>query len=217
MIRGQGTLEERQKEMRSRKKEAEAPKVVVQTSVEKLPRCITGCGRQARRGSDYCSRCSATKMVENLRDRLPGLPTDVIEQRVDEQEIEDVQEPTPDNRDASDPGNSIPPNVHGTRYTRAQIAEIVGVSCTTLNRWEKKGRTPQPIRTTHNNQVLYTEEMLKAIIEYKNAEYVPPPVASIPGTPEAMSPRTVNKSVKINKRMERAVARSISSIGRRMI
>ncbi len=54
------------------------------------------------------------------------------------------------------------------RYTRAQIAKLVGKSVDTIYRWEKNNKIPKPKKLAHNHECVYTEENLKAIREFMN-------------------------------------------------
>jgi MerR HTH family regulatory protein len=103
----------------------------------------------------------------------------------------------------------------GSHYTRKQVSQMVGVSPTTIIRWERKGATPLPKRFAHNNQLIYTDEIVAAIKEYASqiivTQYVPLP----PKTPQELAARgtTTRKTFKINKKLERAVAQRVSVTG----
>lgn len=51
-------------------------------------------------------------------------------------------------------------------YTRRAIADSVGVSPTTICRWEAKGAIPPPLKSPHDNRLYYTEEHLAKAKEY---------------------------------------------------
>jgi hypothetical protein len=103
----------------------------------------------------------------------------------------------------------------GSHYTRKQVSQMVGVSPTTIIRWERKGVIPLPKRFAHNNQLIYTDEIITAIKEYASqiivTQYVPLP----PKTPQELAARgtTTRKTFKINKKLERAVAQRVSVTG----
>lgn len=59
-------------------------------------------------------------------------------------------------------------------YNRRQVAKMLGVSQTSILRWEKKGKIPQPVRLAHNGQCLYTDENVRIIREYMAQTYVAP-------------------------------------------
>lgn len=98
-------------------------------------------------------------------------------------------------------------------YARKQVASMLGISCNTISRWERKGKVPQPRRTIHNNQCLYTEENIQAIKEYKEREYIPP-TDIMSQTGAAALPRVIKRTPKSNKRMERVVAGRVGSLGK---
>jgi transcriptional regulator with XRE-family HTH domain len=255
------TLAEKQEEMKRRVRQQATP-VVKENSLlppqpakEERKLCITGCGRWARLGQVYCSRCNAGDYVNTLRDTLPGLPTEQeLTQHQEEilrveaehrgaelvyiQEGED-DENRNDNRVSSDnnpiifTGNSVrreeemiigmDPAIQGSEetvysfdgqkvYTRKQVARMLGVSSTTLCRWENKGKIPQPRRLMHSKQCLYTEEIVAAAKEYKNQEYIPPVnVSSAQSTVTGRLPFAIKKGMKVNRRLERAVANRIGT------
>lgn len=55
-----------------------------------------------------------------------------------------------------------------TLLTREQIAERVGVTPTTIYRWEKRGISPvTPIRLMRTNQLRYPEEAVAKLLAFK--------------------------------------------------
>lgn len=168
--------------------------------------CISCKSRQARKGQAFCSRCTATGLVNELRDQLPSpIP------------ITNLPSPQLVHQDGNEKKDEAPTLVisPSSSYTRAQVVRMLGISVTTLSRWEKKGLTPPPYRVAHNNQCRYTDEMIATIKEYMTREYIPPPSQVHPGTPLALA-TSVKKTVKINRRLERAVASRLGSLGRRV-
>lgn len=202
-------LELRQERMRARVQKQKEEK---ERRLNSRPLCISCNKRAARLNGPYCSRCTASGMVNNLRDTLPGLPTSTEIQET----ISDIQHsellsnsPPPTSLMVHDEVQVPPKDV----FTRSQAAGILGISATTLLRWEKKGVIPTPRRFSHNNQCVYTKEMIEIASRYKNSVYVPPPSLAAPsGTPEAI-PRAVRIG-KLDKSLEKAVARRLGSLGR---
>lgn len=202
---GKGTsLAERQDEMRQRNSKQK------QLEHENRPLCVAKCGRFARKNSPYCSRCSQETMMQSLRDTLPGENNEEsipIQTQLEVGVAEEEQFSEPDTLPPSPP---LPP---GTRtYTRAQAAKILGVSGTTLMRAERKGIIPQPTRLRHNNQCLYTDEMIEIYKKYMSETYVPDPVD--PSTSRSISSNPFNRPlkgrVKTGKAAEKTVARRIN-------
>jgi len=190
-LRGKGTLEDRQEEMRQRSQQ--------QRNAEEATRvtCISCRTRKARDGSVYCSRCTASGMVNQLRNTLPGTVPPREEGHAAlrfNKETHSIE--------------SFDPHQERT-YSRTEVAEMLKVSAATIVRWEKKGVIPKPKRIPENNQCVYTKDMMDAIAKYKASEYTPPPA---PGTPDVL-PREV-KAVKIDKHLEKAVARRLGSVRR---
>lgn len=97
-------------------------------------------------------------------------------------------------------------------YTRAQVARLLGVSPTTLMRWERKGYIPQPERVGGSaispGGTVYTEELVEAAKKFMSTQYHPEQ-AHTPaqdGTIQVL-PRVVKKSIKLNRGLEKAVGR----------
>lgn len=228
IVRTSQTLEEKQEEMRRRRQEeALRPKEDTKEISLLLPQPLNGeeprtvcisCNRRvARQGSVFCSRCSGKELQNNLRDTLPGMPVERQDSpKVEKMETFSTGDPDESNVDLhSDEDNSDAPLVLSPdaielqpgqkTYTRSQVAELLGISCTTLCRWERKGRIPQPLRMLHNKQCIYTDEIIQAAREYLNQSYVPPSTSG-PTTPEGRLIYASKKTIKINRRLEKAVA-----------
>jgi hypothetical protein len=196
------TLEERQQAMKDRIAKERATREDLATR----PKCVSCKTRYARLNSPFCSRCSISSMTTQLRDTLPGVKH---ENNSIPDHSSNVHSDVPS---ITHPDNNPAPvsfTLEGDQvkyYTRAQVAELLKISCTTISRWEKKGRVPAPKRTVHNNQCLYTEDNIKALKAYRDAEYTPSSSTSSTGV--ASLPRAIKKAmpVKLNKRMERVVA-----------
>lgn len=213
------SLESRQEAMKIR---IERDKQKKEEKLKSRPICISCNRRIAREGSPYCSRCTASGMVNNLRDTLPGLPTKEVDVELLRRSVNTIS-PQPDeycvtenNGEcvSTDPRcmhNQPEPATTKKVYTRSEVAKLLGVSASTLVRWEKKGVIPPPSRITHNNQCVYTEEMIEIGKKYKEASYLPP-ISTVPGSPGVL-PRTV-KSARIDRKLEKAVARRLGSVGR---
>jgi DNA-binding XRE family transcriptional regulator len=173
--------------------------------------CISCKHRLARVNSPYCSRCTSEGLTNQLRDTLPNVIKPVLK-------IEVLSTPfTPIEKVYHKPANGkkdAPPQ-NSESYTRSQAARIIGVSSTTLMRWERRGHIPQPMRVARNNECVYTGENIEAARKYMALEYHPEQVhtPAEPGTPATLA-STVKKSVKVNKRLERVVATKIGRIGR---
>ena len=154
--------------------------------------------RRARQGTTICSRCSFKKVRESLRDTLPGMS--VTNQTQDLEEGEEQQIEDPNNRVTE----VIAPGQH--QYTRKQVADMIGVSPTTISRWEAKGATPLPRRLAHNNQYVYTDDLVHQILDYAEKQL------QVQRTPIE---RAARRSARSFGKAERAVATRIKSIGGR--
>jgi DNA-binding transcriptional MerR regulator len=175
--------------------------------------------RQARKNSTVCSRCSFKKVRESLRDTLPNMPitnreyskqiehatdcsmnTDGVEctcgAGLEEVDIEDANNRTTE---------TIMPGVD--QYTRAQVSEMIGVSPSTIFRWEAKGATPLPMRLASNNQYVYTEEILHKICDYAEQMLLVEKKTPIE--------RAARMSSKNAGKAERAVATAMKNLGGR--
>lgn len=139
--------------------------------------------RKARHNSGVCSRCSVTEFKESLRSTLPEITTT--------NQLDLFLEPLPS----------------GTKYySRGEIADLLGISRSTIARWEEKGVTPLP--TVIANQYVYTEEIFHKIVDYAEQQLS-----------QQRSPveRAAKLSSKSFGKAERAVATRIRSIGGRGI
>lgn len=177
-------------------------------------KCIFCKRRWAREGTAYCSRCNAKDLINNLRDTLPGMPVQEKPTELDKHQ-EELLYIDPEKRTKLVYADSVLDEIKDG-YSRAQVAEMIGVSCTTLCRWEKKGKIPQPKRLVHSNACIYSEEIVAAAREYKNQSYVPPSIPAVPGTPDARLPFAAKKTLKVNRKLERVVATRIGT-GRSML
>jgi MerR-like DNA binding protein len=230
------TLEEKQEEMRQRRLRQQAIPAVKENFLLPLvqpvdeavneeksrEKCIFCKRRWARLGQVYCSRCSGKDHVNNLRDVLPGLlvpPQDELEgiTRPD-RSISVVHVPIKEvkleiDMPTLEVESETITSLDGQKvYTRKQASKMVGVSSTTLCRWENKGKIPQPRRLVHSKQVLYTEELIAIAKEYMSQEYIPPAsVSPTPSTPTGRLPFAIKKGMKVNRRLERAVANRIGA------
>jgi DNA-binding transcriptional MerR regulator len=59
-------------------------------------------------------------------------------------------------------------------YTMSQVVEKTNLSKSTLVRWEDRGIIPQPKRKVRTKARVYTDEIIKKIIEYRDLEEEPP-------------------------------------------
>lgn len=208
-------------------------------SIVSREKCSTGCGRYARKGSTLCSRCSFKQQEADLRDTLPGLnpPTGSAEAATAAHEIlaenhgldpgvlyarvipahvrvipahESEKRPYKAYLDGEQiPSSSI------KQYTRKQVSREIGVAVNTISRWEKKGKTPAPLKIAHSGQYVYTQEHLDWLKAYvSRMEQVIHPIAD----PTVKAAKEVQgKTFKPNKRLERAVSSRISLGGGRSI
>jgi transcription initiation factor TFIIIB Brf1 subunit/transcription initiation factor TFIIB len=56
------------------------------------------------------------------------------------------------------------------RYQRKEVAKLVGVTENTIQRREKAGKVPKPIKVVHSGDVYYTPDLVKAHLEFQEAE-----------------------------------------------
>lgn len=209
-------LETKQEAMRLRRRKEREEQ---EARLANRPKCIACKRRVARVDSPYCSRCTAKGMVNQLRDTLPGMPAQPPAQLVDNRSgYPPLTHPIPPPPPLPLPvAETVPPPPAEKYYTRTEVADIIGVSNMTLIRWERKGAIPQPQRVAHNNRCVYTKEMVDMALNYKNATYTPPPPPApppgTPGTPAALI-RTSKVAAKFDRKLEKAVARRLGSLGR---
>src|SRR5208282_5571183 len=62
----------------------------------------------------------------------------------------------------------------GPTYNRRQVSKMLGVSQTSILRWEKKGKVPQPYKLAHSGQCVYTDENVEILRKYMTQTYVAP-------------------------------------------
>lgn len=201
------SLEARQNAMRNRV-------VKRNEALANRPFCISCNRRKSREDSVYCSRCTASGMVENLRDTLPGLPKEVMPRALNKSPMYPTLD-TPKSDVTIQTSNMLtPPSPAEKIYTRSDAAKIIGVSPTTLMRWERGGKIPQPRKLAYGNQCAYTDEIVKAAQAYKESYYQPEHVVVpvTPGTPDQL--RQTSRAIKIDRRIEKTVARKLGSLGR---
>ena len=170
------------------------------------PLCSHCKRRVCRRGSPFCSRCTATGVQSELRDVLPGMevkqsPIVVVEGKaipIVNVELEEVNVIFPTEQLLQDQ----------KYYTRKEVSKLLGVSPTSICRWEQKGKTPPPIKIVRTGQLLYTEEHLAKLKEYMSqvviVEHQPRP--NTPENQQHDAAKVMTKKVfKMNKGLERAV------------
>lgn len=205
-----GNLEARQAEMRARMQ-------------QQTQKCANkDCTHQARKGQVYCSRCTTKAIQEKLRDTLPGMkPAAPAKQVVEKQES--PQQPL-------DLGVEIdreyPEDPHARyvekQYSRKQAAKLIGVSQTTLIKWEKKG-VCSPRHIAFGNRYIYSEEEIEKARVYRDS-YLP--INSAPSTAGggATSPSTLDSFAKqrsakfaLGKKVEKSVAKQLGTIGGRLV
>lgn len=102
-------------------------------------------------------------------------------------------------------------------YSRKQVSQIIGVSVTSIHRWEAKGKTPQPLQAARGGPKLYTEEHLALLKDFATRIEQVIYTAPQPGTPASQQSAVVKgikrKVFKLNKSVERAVAVRIGKGG----
>jgi len=59
-------------------------------------------------------------------------------------------------------------------YTMSQVVKKTNLSKSTLVRWENNGLIPRPKRKVRTKARVYTDEIVKKIIEYRDLEEDPP-------------------------------------------
>lgn len=65
------------------------------------------------------------------------------------------------------------PKLDKKRYSRKEVAELVGVDQNTIYRREKSGKvTARPIRIVHSKDLYYPPEVVMAHWKYQHAEEV---------------------------------------------
>jgi len=57
-----------------------------------------------------------------------------------------------------------------SRYNRGEVARLVGVTANTIQRREKAGKVPKPVKVVHSGDVYYTPDLVRAHLEYQQAE-----------------------------------------------
>ena len=94
-------------------------------------------------------------------------------------------------------------------YTRKEVSNILGVSPTSICRWEQKGKTPPPIKIVRTGQLLYSEEHLQKMKEFMNTivivQHQPRP--ETPQNQQQDAAKFVaKKTFKLNRSIEKAVS-----------
>lgn len=207
------TLEQRQAEMKERQElQQEEPQrsTMIDYGNEQRPLCANCQRRICRRGSALCSRCTVRGIERTLRDTLPGM-------EVEEKQIEKPSEwvgreilshtEKPKNTIINEIQEVIDPTQ--LRFNRRQVAKILGVSPTSIYRWEIKGAVPMPKKMSRTGQCFYTEDDIKTLQAYKDESYILS--TAVARTPQERAARAVvKKTFSINKGMERAVSQRIN-------
>lgn len=194
------------------------------------PKCTaTGCTRFARKNSILCSRCTIKSVEANLRDTLPGLemesglkvefspagnlPLEDFKLDYNKRVDTAIVTSTLSKEQALDL-LTIKNQVHSESkgyYTRKQVAQLLGVSPTSICRWEIKGKTPPPKRQVYNNQLVYTEAHVQLLKEFMTQQ-VTIDLVPAPERQRAQAAKGVaKKTFKLSKGLERTVA---SRLGR---
>lgn len=196
------------------------------------PLCSYCKRRVCRTGSTLCSRCTGKQIQQELRSTLPGFEPLPVRRIVNP----DV--PKPMEGQASDVvdevhtyssyeervakegpyATTLPgvPVVDNTVicFTRKQVARMLGVSPTSIVRWEQKGLTPTPLKLAHNGKLLYTQEIVDKIREFISQTVVvthPTQPVTMDGQQSQAARAAQKKVFKINRGLERAVS---SRLGR---
>ena len=179
--------------------------------------CI-GCNRRVARINDvFCSRCSTKTLIQKNRD--------VIEENVVEAKPAGYMPPPSTPPPNMPPGYMPPPAspppdalqvLSGVeQFSRRDVAKLIGVSPTSISRWEAKGLIPAAKRFAFSNQCLYTREQVEQIRAFKEQQYV---------VRDAGKPAERIERVKLNPRLragsaskslEKLVARQMSGMGGR--
>lgn len=191
------------------------------SQVVNKPLCSHCKRRVCRKGSALCSRCTGTGIQTELRDALPGMEVqkhevikfpvvEVTSVEVNGQQIpnENLEFDNISQQDATvDYIASLDPT--GKYYTRRQVAQILGVSTTSICRWEQKGKTPQPMKVVRTGQLFYSEEHLEKLKEFMNTVVIVQHQPR-PETPENQqhdaAKFVAKKTFKLNRGIEKAVS-----------
>lgn len=173
---------------------------------------MPGCKRVARKGKPFCSRCTMIGKTEELRDALPGMTRseakiatfkEVYGTEAKERNVVVVEDPNVT--------STVFVQSKQDYYTRRQVCIKVGVSPTTLQRWERKGYVPMPMKVAHSGQLLYTDELIQKITEYKNLAFTPQVQNTANQAPSPGRFRPTGKGkFTIGKKVEKTVARNLN-------
>ncbi len=168
--------------------------------------CICCNRRVARLGDVFCSRCSVRKLQTKLQNKLPdgSLPVE--------------PEPRPPSDVHLDQVADLPSDPNQATYNRREVGRLVGISPTTIMRWERKGYVSPPKRYLHSQQCYYTQEQIDEIRAFMVKEYQAPVVHSQPAQNES-STLQVGKLAKrpISSKLEKTVAKSLSGMSLRNV
>ena len=167
------------------------------TPQEPVQRVICSiCNRRVvRKGSNRCSRCTLTNQFSSLRSTLPG----AIEQK------QPVYAPP---TDPPPPMESIQ-LPEGRTYNRKEVSLILGVSQTSIMRWERKGKTRMPLQHVASGKIIYTEEHLQELRTFMTQvqQIQQQAQPSEPAAQKQAAAKTIGrKTFKLNRGLERAVA-----------
>lgn len=187
--------------------------------------------RVCRRGSTLCSRCTGKTIQQELRSVLPGMEVKKEELPLRQTNWKAKRAPnsdyiyagvqegmraatsTPEYVDQEHTGSfALTPGVKV--YTRREVATLLGVSPTSICRWEQKGKTPPPVKIVRTGQLIYTEEHLTKLKEFMSQVVIvhhEPKLVSTEGQQEVAAKITTKKVFKLHKGIERVVA---SRLGR---
>lgn len=180
--------------------------------------CVSCNRRVARLNDVFCSRCSTKSLMQQNRDSVEGLVDDAkpIE---DSSIISDNMDSANFNSNPYPPPSTPPPAplevlANQEQFSRRDVSKIIGVSSTTIGRWEAKGLIPAAKRFAFSNQCLYTKDQVEQIKQFKKQMYA---------IREANTPAEHVERIKLNpklragsvsKKLERLVARSMSGQSR---
>ena len=220
-------LAELQQQMRERQLNVDKNVPLPTEEVSNQPLCAHCKRRVCRAGSALCSRCTGKGIVQELRDTLPGLEVkrEILPLRETRNVTGPVNPPVSDTNVGNvyqhptsattfigvdlGAGKDKTAITRVTYYTRREVSELVGVSPTSICRWEQKGKVLPPLRIAHSGQLLYTQEHIDKIKEYMSQIVIvqnTPKLATQDGQQHVAAKIATKKVFKINKGMERAVA-----------
>lgn len=97
--------------------------------------------------------------------------------------------------------------------TRNETAALLGISATSICRWEQKGKTPRPVQFTRGGPLYYSEEHIQKMREHMSQTLVIHQQGTSENQQEKAAKVVAKKVFKVNKGLERAVAMRLGRSG----